>query len=86
MAKAEFTKTQQMVMDKLSDGRPHSITELMESCHHQAKITAVQMHISRIRSKLRLKGIDIVCLNEGNMQYRRQRYQMVRLMCDAYGE
>lgn len=86
MANNDFTKTQQVLVDQLSDGRPHSITDLVRVCHGQAKLTAVQMHISNIRKKLRPKGVDIVCLNEGNMQYRRKRYQMVRLMGDMYGE
>lgn len=81
-----FTKTQQIIIDMLSDGKPHFITDLIRACDGQAKLSAVQMHISNIRSKIRPKGMDIVCLNEGNMQYRRKRYQMVRLLSDIYGE
>lgn len=64
---AEYTLVQTAILRKLSDGMPHSGTELAAclwdpSDNNRCNRKAVSWHIKNIREKLRPKGQDIVCV------------------------
>jgi len=76
----EFTKTQQRILDVLSDGLRHQNQELKELLPDQeadglAKHKTVIVHIVHIRKKLRPIGQDILC----EFYNRKKYYRRVRL-------
>lgn len=73
----EFTPTQQLVIDALSDGKPHLKQELRDvlGCEED-DYNKLRVTISNLRIRLRPIGQDIVC----RVQYRRIYYQHVRLL------
>lgn len=78
MAKNGFTKTQQALINLLSDGHPHTRSELHDLCG-PSSLKNVRCHLSMIRKKLP-RGEDIVC----RIVNRRICYQHVRLIGSAY--
>ena len=84
----ELPNRQREMLELLGDGKPHTTYELHQLCHSQSKRAVVSRHISALRKHLRLKGLDIVCLNEGKHRYEGTgpRYRVVKLVSDIYGE
>lgn len=77
--KKEFTKTEQRIMDLLSDGYTHHRKEILKLLpDDNASMSMVCDHIGNVRRKLP-NGQDIVC------RYVRRaiHYQHVRLMGSA---
>lgn len=59
----EYTRNEQRILEVLSDGRNHAPQELLESLiDDMAGMSALQMHISRLRKKLAQVGQDIKCV------------------------
>jgi DNA-binding response OmpR family regulator len=80
MASDSFTPIEGRVLEVLSDGLSHPRQELLDCLQDdQAARTALQMHVSRIRKKLRPQGQDIVCEVKGYGIY----YRHVRLLYSA---
>lgn len=76
----QFTRTQKIIIEVLSDGKPHSKQELMNRCgmDEQYCRTALNFHMTYLRQKIRPLGQDIVCprLPPGNTIW----FQHVRLL------
>ena len=79
-----YTKTQQRILEMLSDGMPHTYLELF-SClpdpegammDYGAGRATLAVKISDIRKHLRPKGQDIIC----EFNDRRRMYRHVRLL------
>lgn len=79
MASNGYTKTEQAIIDILSDGKPHSRKELHACCGPSLK-KVVSTHVVNIRKKLP-PGQDIVAvmLNRGKAAF----YQHVRRLASA---
>lgn len=76
----KFTPTQAAILRLLSDGLPHNRYEIHRLLPDDlSQLTALQMHISRIRKQLRPSGQDILC----TLVNRRICYQHVRLLASA---
>ncbi len=75
----EFTKTQQAMINVLSDGKRHRREELHACCGPSLRNT-IRFHISKIREKLRPKSEDIVCVAYKNTYW----YQHIRLLNNPY--
>jgi hypothetical protein len=75
--RCEFTETESKILAVLSDGMRHRYHELQVCLPDDlASGTALAMHISRIRPKLRRKGHDVICEISGYVRY----YRHVRLL------
>jgi DNA-binding response OmpR family regulator len=60
---SDFTKNERRILHVLSDGENHFKEELLASLvDDMADLSALMMHISRLRKKLRLVGEDIKCI------------------------
>lgn len=78
-----FTPTEQRFIDLLSDGLSHTKSEMMQCLwdeHNERPLVAMQMHVSRIRKKLRPKGEDLVCEVSGYRIF----YRHVRMLSNPY--
>lgn len=75
MAGRDFTETQLKILKVLSDGRSHTKAELQACVPDElASISALQVHISRLRKKLQPAGEDILCVFVArSFQYRHVR-------------
>jgi hypothetical protein len=77
----EFTPTQQRILKILSDGRPHSITELRTALNDELAVRcALKVHICHIRKKLRPIGQDILFEITGKIDGTYYSYRHVRLL------
>ena len=75
-----FTPTEQRFLDLLSDGQPHGREELRGLLNDSlCDLSRIQIHVSRLRAKLRPLGQDIVCELGGGIHYRH-----VRLLANPY--
>lgn len=72
-----YTPTEKRMLELLSDGKPHTRKE-MHGClwDEHSELTAIQIHISKIRHKLLTKGETIICELSGY----RICYRHVRLI------
>lgn len=77
MAGNGFTKTQQAMVDILSDGMPHTREEL-HACCGPSSMSTIRFHLTYIRKKLP-PGEDILL----RILNRRRYYQWVRLLASA---
>ena len=76
----EFTPTERDILAVLSDGMPHSRTELHACLPDElGGFVNLRMHISRMRKKLRPAGQDITSVNGIG-------YQLVRLLASFNAE
>jgi hypothetical protein len=76
----DFSKTQQRVLDVLSDGLPHKFNELLACLPDEMSgIDALRMLLSRVRPKLRARGEDIICQHLNHSH----QYRHVRLLRSA---
>lgn len=80
----EFTKTQQRIIQTLSDGKRHHTLELQDLLPDQkgegiARHRSVIVHLTGIRKKIRPIGQDIIC------EYfeRKKYYRHVRLLAGS---
>lgn len=71
----KFTKTEQLILEVLSDGKPHHRSEIMEKADLMS-MSSVSEHICRIRKKLVRVGQTIPCVLTG----RKIHYQHLRLL------
>lgn len=77
----KFTPTEQRILERLSDGRPHSVAEMVLVVDELAAVVDLSNHVCRIRAKLLPLHQDIVCrTNGGGRQF---AYQHVRLLASA---
>ena len=73
-----FTPTEQRMIDVLADGKPHRREELHACLGDELQpLTAIQMHICKMRKKL--VGHDILCVARNRSYY----YQHVRIISTA---
>jgi DNA-binding CsgD family transcriptional regulator len=76
-----YTPTEQRIVDLLSDGMPHKREELHACLSDDlASRTAVQMHVSNIRKRIRVRGEEIIC----EYYHRNLYYRHVRLLNSPY--
>jgi DNA-binding response OmpR family regulator len=74
-----YTQSEQIILQILSDGYPHKRQELLsQMLDDNASMKIIREHVCRLRKKLP-KGEDIVC----RYVYRGLCYQHVRLMASA---
>jgi len=72
-----YTRTEQEIMDRFSDGRRHSLKVMVaEVGDDPTDRTAVAMRVSRLRKKLDGTGYTIVC----EFYQRQTHYRLVRLI------
>jgi len=81
MALNGFTTTEEAILNKLADGKPHTKEELLTVMPDPefANVGNLRVHITRIRKKIQPKGHDIVCVSKGKFYY-----QWVRLLANPY--
>ena len=61
-----LTPTERRMYDLLSDGKPHSIKELLGCLWDELSGTgSVAVHLCRLRKKLRPKGKDVRAITQG---------------------
>ena len=73
----KLTKTQQLLMDVLQDGKPHTKEELLAvMIDPLSSIDMVKLHICLLRKKLRPNGHDVLLDRKGYTN----RYRLVRLV------
>lgn len=72
-----FTKTEQRIIDRLSDGRSHSKDDLMAVIDELCSVHNLRMHISNLRKKLP-KDQLVLCIYHGSPP--KSHYQHVRLL------
>lgn len=78
-----FTRTESDIHQLLSDGLPHSYTEIRKCLWDEmATKSVIQMHISNLRKKVQAKGMDIL----PQFINRVFHYRMVRLLASPYKE
>lgn len=79
-----FTKTEQLIINALADGRGHRKQVVLDYLrqHYDSlmDLGAMQVHLTRMRKKMRPIGEDIVCVYHRNGS----QYQHVRLLASAY--
>lgn len=73
-----YTKTEEAIVELLSDGNPHCAGMMHEMFCGPTRFQAIATHIVKIRKKLPA-GTDIVCRPIRRKSY----YQMVRLIASA---
>lgn len=71
----ELTKTQNAMLEILSDGLPHHRDELHALCGPSCA-GVVSQHLQGVRKKLRMFGQDIIC----ELRNRTTYYRHVRLL------
>lgn len=77
---AQYTPTEQRMLDLLGDGQPHRREELHACLYDDLSVCSnIQPHLSRIRRKIRPRGLEIVC----ELLSRRICYRLVRLVVSA---
>ena len=77
----KFTKTEQKILDILSDGRPHLLSELRAALwDEQSHDSGIRGHVFRMRRKLWVKGHDIISTWKDRKSY----YQHVILLRSPY--
>lgn len=60
----EFSETEQRIADILSDGQPHPLESLLPCLGDPlGKIISLYPHFTRMRSKLRPHGYDLISQN-----------------------
>lgn len=70
----DLTPTECRILEKLSDGMPHSKEELVLCLFDDlSSVHTVKYHISNLRVKLRPIGQEIVCEYNRGFKYRRVR-------------
>jgi DNA-binding response OmpR family regulator len=80
MAGDHFTPTEQRFLALLSDGLPHDRRELHSLLWDEySELSAIQVHLSNIRKRLRPRGEDIIC----ELHARTIKYRWVRLIQGA---
>jgi hypothetical protein len=73
----KFTAIEKKMYDLLMDGEQHEDKELHGLLVDDlAPIQNVRAHISRLRDKIEVKGLDVVCRWAGGRSY----YRMVRYL------
>jgi hypothetical protein len=78
----EMTVIHRGILDILSDGKPHLLTEL-HACCGPSSLSSVRGHLTRIRERhLRVRGEDIIPM----VLNRRIFYRWVRLLPSASKE
>lgn len=77
-----FTTTEEAILNKLADGKPHTKEELLAVMPDPEFANAgnLRTHIHRIRKKIQPKGHDVVSV----YRYRVFSYQWVRLLASPY--
>lgn len=79
----EFNPTHTRIMAVLRDGQPHTRMELFGCLNDDLQsYRNVAVHISKIRKKLRPKGVDILLQKMNG----RTHYRLVRLLSKHYDE
>ncbi len=70
-----FTITERRMLLLLADGKSHSRDQLKECVDDElSSWKAMQMHLSRIRRKLRSVGQNVICeIADGRVYYRHLR-------------
>lgn len=76
-----FTPTERRILERLSDGQPHSVAEMVLVVDELAAVVDLSNHVCRIRKKLAAFHQDIVCRTNGSG--RTFAYQHVRLLASA---
>lgn len=56
-----LTRIERKVFDILSDGRPHTVAELMTCLEPFSSVSALHFHIKNVRRKLRSSSYGINC-------------------------
>jgi len=80
LTNSKFTKTEQLMLNVLADGYPHTREELHACLPDElSALGAIKRHLSGIRKKLRPQGQDIIC----ELRDRRPLYRHVRLLASA---
>lgn len=76
-----FTKTEQRIVDVLSDGAAHLRAELMELLPdpEMGVVKNLNNHLGSIRKKIRPSGQDVLCV----IVNRRLAYRQVRTLASA---
>lgn len=74
-----YTPTEAQIMQVLSDGMPHTLTELKGCLDELSLSTTVSVHLTNLRKKLEPKGQTILC----RYYNRRLYYQHVGLLYQA---
>jgi hypothetical protein len=70
MPQDEFTPIQRRMLLVLSDGQPHAAAELHACLYERdAPLSNIQSHITAIRKRIRPKGQDIICVQNGETRY-----------------
>jgi hypothetical protein len=70
-----LTRTEQKIYDTLSDGLAHKFEEIYACLPNgKSKPTTVNVHLTKMRKKLRPRGLDIVCV----FITRQRQYRMIR--------
>jgi len=77
---AEFTPTQQRILNVLSDGLPHPVDELVRCLNDDLSTRRhVSPHLTALRKLLRYRGETIACIHN----HRTPCYMHVRLLSSA---
>jgi DNA-binding response OmpR family regulator len=77
----QFTPTEVRILALLSDGQPHAKTELLKCIDDElTDLTALRMHFTRIRRKIRPLGQDVIC----EFVKRQTMYRHVRLLGSSH--
>ncbi len=62
----KLTKTEERLLNAISDGRPHKFAELMPLLDDDlASIRALQFHMSNLRTKMRQRGLETTVCEDG---------------------
>lgn len=78
----KFTETERKLLKVLSDGKPHTVSELLPELWDapHGRVNDIRAHMRNIRAKLEQTGHTIVCITNGVK--RPVKYQHVRLLAD----
>ena len=78
---ARYTNSERIFLTILSDGRQHTLNELLEALGEDAEsIMNVRVHISKLRKKLRASSMGIICEPMGNDS----SYRLVQYLASPY--
>ena len=69
---AKLTPIQLKLWDMLSDGKPHSVKELIRAVSDDCDLAMLRYHMSLLRTKIRAGGKETVVAEDGS--YRRVQY------------
>lgn len=78
MSDLKLTRVQRAILDVLSDGMRHHVSELLSVSPSGSK-SLVQKQVCLLRPIMRRHGHDIVC----EYYHRRWYYRHVRLLCSS---